>query len=221
MLTEPIIRECCNQNPRQLSDEGPCLMGADIGKAQHHFLIGKRIGEKRIAVLDYGSGDFNLLSDKIRRFNVKVACFDMMAEMHAVRAFQDAHPAVWGVIYSEAQRNAYNWQHEERKVTVNRSELLDHSHRAVIQKDVEFPRPGQDWKDLVKQLTNLARTVVRDPDTGTPKVRWVIRGRKNDHWRHALAYLALASETAPYSAEYRRATRRIGERTSGLTWMSG
>ena len=45
-------------------------------------------------------------------------------------------------------------------------------------------------------MTNLARTVVRDEKTGIPKVVWIVRGRKHDHWRHAWGYTVLAAERA-------------------------
>lgn len=220
LLTEQVLREACAEYPKFSSDEGPCFMGADIGKKDHHYFVAKKTGERSFEVLDYGMGDFNLLSDKIRRFHVSVGVFDMMAEMHAVRAFQKAHPQIWGSIYSEAQRNAYEWQPKELKVTSNRTEILDESHHYILRKDVILPRPMGDWTKFVKQMTNLARTVVRDEKTGTPKVRWIVRGRKNDHYRHAWALTVLASKMASMGRSVRKARRRKNEKPEGLTFMS-
>ena len=220
LLDDRTLREHTRDEPREYSDEGPCIMGADIGKSHHHYMVGRRSGERKIDVLDFGEGDFAKLADKIKRFNVTVACFDMMAEMHAVRAFQEAHGQTWGVIYSEAQRNAYDWNGKEMRVTVNRTELLDESHRTIIQGEASFPRPQDDWGKWSKQMCNLARTVVRDPNTGTPKVRWIVRGRKNDHYRHTWGYLVLAAQMAPISRRVRRIITPAEHSRGKRSWMS-
>jgi hypothetical protein len=220
VLDERTLRDHCRDEPRQRSDPGPCFLGADIGKKVHHYFVAKKTGEKKYDVMSYGATDWNGLHDISRAFNVQVGVLDMMAETHAVRGFQDTHPWAWGCIYSEAQRKAYEWNAKERKVTVNRTELLDHSHRLIIQGNVSFPRPDMHWKSWVTQMCNLARTIVKEEDTGTPKVRWVLRGRKNDHYRHGFAYLVLASETAPIARRERLIISPREARDEGLTWMA-
>jgi hypothetical protein len=220
VLDERVLRSHCRDEPRQRSDPGPCFLGADVGKQLHHYFVAKKVAEKKFDVLSYGVTDWNGLHDVSRAFNVRVGCLDMMAETHAVRQFQETHPWCWGCIYSEAQRKAYDWSSKDLKVTVNRTELLDHSHRLIIQGNVSFPRPDLHWQIWVKQMCNLARTIVKEEHTGTPKVRWVLRGRKNDHYRHAFAYLILAAETAPLAERERRIVTPREARNEQLTWMA-
>ena len=222
VLTEAAIRECLGQEPSRLSAQGPCWMGVDVGKKAHHYFIGQNTGERSREILRYGTvPTFEDLHDLEQRFNVDVGVMDEMAETHAVRDFVDAHNGWYGCWYSEAQRTAYDWNYKDYRVTVNRSELLDESHRAILHKRVEFPRAGDGWKPMVDQMCNLARVTVRDDKTGTPKVRWIIRGgRKNDHLRHAFAYGWLASLMTPIAADVRRIITPAQHAQRGTTYMA-
>lgn len=221
ILTEGALREVATDEPSRRSAQGPCFFGADVGKRDIHWWVGeKRAGE--LDMLAFGQcGDFGELLDIMRKFNVQVAVLDEMAETRKVREFKAAHGEVWGCWYSDAQRTGYDWGVRDRRVAVNRTELLDQSHRMIVQKLVRIPRPDDRWGELTKHMTNLARLVERSHETGLPKIRWVVRGgRKLDHWRHAFAYAVLAAEMAPIAERARliQAPRRTGG--ADLSWMS-
>jgi len=221
ILDEASLRAVTTDEPSKRSAQGPCFLGADVGKREIHWWAGeKRDGE--LEMLAFGVvGDFGELSDILRRFNVAVAVLDEMAETRKVREYKALHGEVWGCWYSDAQRTGYDWGVKERRVAVNRTELLDQSHRMIVQKLVKMPRPDDRWHDLVKHMTNLARLVERNKETGLPKIRWVVRGgRKLDHWRHAFAYAVLAAEMAPIAERARLIQSPRRTRPTALSWMS-
>lgn len=224
VLDEQLLLACVGDYARYHSARGPCVLGADVGKNDIHYMIGQKISDRQIELLDFGVlPDFGPLADRLQRFNVVKGCLDGMAETRKVNEFCAAHPECWAVWYSEAQRKAYDWVENENRVNVNRTELLDHSHQLVIQRRCVLPRKDDRWPEFVRQMCNLARIQQRDDETGLPTTRWVIRGgRKRDHFRHAFAYLALAAENSPVAASIRRIlTPAEARRSPGTTWMSG
>jgi Phage terminase large subunit (GpA) len=224
VLTEELLREICTQDAMRTSAAGPTAWGVDIGKSQHHWVVGERQSDNFAQVLAYGvARSWEELHDIYQRYNVAVGVIDQMAETSAVRDFCEQHGGLYGCWYSEAQRSDYDWIEREKRVTVNRTECLDASHRAILHKRIKTPRPGDAWKSWVEQMTNIARITVRDDQTGTPKVRWIIRGnRKNDHWRHALAYFCVALERAPIAERARRILTpyELGASQRRTSWMA-
>lgn len=206
VMTEKMLRECCGESPMMRAAQGPCFLGADVGKKVHHYFVGQRTSESGFEILSYGQvPDFSDLHDIWTRFNVTVGVLDEMAETRMVKEFVEAHNGAYGCWYSEAQRTDYDWNEREYRVTANRTEILDQSHRMVLHKTVTFPRPGDRWDMFIKQMTNLARITIRDEKTGMPKTKWIIRGgRKDDHLRHAFAYAVLAATIAPLAERARR-----------------
>jgi hypothetical protein len=221
-LDDAAMNAVMGDHARAHAAQGPCIAGCDVGKRDIPYMIGEKVTEKHIKVLDYGIvTDFGMLHDKWQRFNVVTAVIDEMAETRKVREFIDSHSGTWGCWYSESQRQAYDWKTKEERVTVNRTELLDHSHRMVIQKNVTFPRKDERWDPMVAQMKNIGRVQTRDDKTGLPKTQWVILGgRKNDHLRHAFAYMCLAAEDAPLSEQIRRIITPSQARSSSRTWMA-
>ena len=221
LLDETTLRAVTTDQPRRRSAQGPCFLGADIGKHDIHYFVGEK-REGMLDLVDYGTvPDFPDLLDVMVRCNVAVAVLDEMAETRKVREFKAAHGEVWGCWYSDAQRTGYDWGVRERRVAVNRTELLDQSHRIITQKLCTLPRIDDRWPELVKHMTNLARMVTDEAQTGLPKIRWVVRGgRKLDHFRHAFAYAVLAAEQCPISERARKviSTREYG--SGGRSWMS-
>lgn len=221
LLDRAALLAVATDQPMRRAAQGPCFLGADVGKKEIHWWV----GEKRENFLDFLAwgvvGTFPELLDVMRAFNVTVSVIDEMGETRTVREFKAEHGEVWGCWYSEAQRTGYDWGHRERRVTVNRTELLDQSHRQIVQKRCSIPRPGEGFDELVLHMTNLARLTERNPETGLPKTRWVVRGgRKLDHWRHAFAYAVLAAEMAPISERARLIISPKQKRPASLSWMS-
>ena len=207
MLDEAALSAVVGNEPAARASKGPCFLGADVGKEDIHWFV----GEKRAAQLDFLAfgicAEFSDLYDVAKRFTVEVGVLDEMAETRKVREFIQANPQFWGCWYSDAQRTGYEWNEAERRVSVNRTEILDQSHKLVTQGRCTLPRRDERWTQLVKHMTNLARVSKEDPTTGLPTVRWVVRGKKLDHWRHAFAYAVLAAEQASIAEKESRITR--------------
>lgn len=223
VLSERMLREILGSEPMQRSAQGPCFMGVDVGKRVHHYHIGQRLGDRTLDFLRYGkAASFEELHDLATKFNVDTGVMDEMAETHAVREFVDAHPGWYGCWYSEQQKGDYDFNDNTQMVKVNRTELLDHSHRTILQKRATLPRPDEQWEGFVKQMTNLARITLRDEKTGLPKTSWIIRGgRKNDHWRHSYAYAVLAAEQVGVAEHVRKIITPREHARSGASFMSG
>ena len=121
---------------------------------------------------------------------------DEAAETRSVREFKAAHTGkVYGCWYNESQKGRYRWNLPEYQVFVNRTESLDASHREIVSGEVEFPRKDEVFERLIlPQMLNLVRVVQVDDTTGARKARWIVRGTKRDHLRHAHNYARIALE---------------------------
>lgn len=221
LLDETTLKAVATDQPRRRSAQGPSFLGADVGKHDIHYFVGEK-REGLLEMIDYGTvADFPDLLDVMRRCNVVVAVLDEMAETRKVREFKAAHGEVWGCWYSDAQRTGYDWGAKERRVAVNRTELLDQSHRVITQRLCTLPRIDDRWPELVRHMTNLARMVTDAAQTGLPKIRWVVRGgRKLDHFRHAFAYAVLAAEQCPISERARKIITPREYGSGSRSWMS-
>jgi len=207
LLDDKALNACCRDDFREPQSTSETVMGADVGKNDIHYVIARKVSPSNLMTLDYAKlvdGDsgtaFEQLHDKIIRYNVKRCVIDEMAETRSVREFKDNHPEVAGCWYNPSQRKEYDWNYHTQTVTVNRTESLDASHRAITRTEVTFPRPDEGWKGFCQQMKNLARQRITDDKTGQSKVVWVVRGVKNDHFRHAWNYLCISASDAPVSS---------------------
>lgn len=221
-LSEALLNECLDRDrPRALRSEGPCALGADIGVRDIHYVIGGRMNYRDALIYDYGVvASFEDLDQLAKRHNVVTGVLDIGAETRKVREFLDAHQNWWGCQYVNKRATGYDWNQRARVVTANRTEALDASHRAFVEKRDRLPAPDERYHELlVPQLLNLARTRIEDTATGTVTHRWVVvGGAKNDHLKHAHAYFRMALDQVPVLARVTRA-RQAGEDAAFLPAM--
>ena len=221
VLDEPTLEAVMGQDPKRFSAQGPCWMGVDVGKHDLHWMVGERRSETHLETLAYGvAHEMGEIHDLSERFNVCCGVIDAMAETRVVREFLATHGGWYGCHYSDAQRTGYDFSAVQQRVAVNRTEILDHSHRQITQRRAIFPRKDSDWPEFVKHMTNIARTTIRDGQTGIPKTRWILRGAKRDHWRHAWAYGVLAAEQTPIATRARRIITPYGNGGGSRSWMA-
>jgi len=221
-LDAPMILRLCKGYPRVIRDQGPTIMGADVGK-QTHWIVGEKTTETHIKVLNWGTCETidDLGPDVIDKFGVRSGVIDQMAESHKVRAFCQAQNGLYGCYYSHQMRDHLDWNHRERVVTCNRTETLDLSHAMIVRAEIEFPRADTDLRELlIPQLTNLARVTRINPNTQRPEARWIVRGAKRDHWRHALNYLVMAGDRVSPSIQAHRSRLSKDSFTRSRSWMS-
>lgn len=209
-LTDQLILEACNTTPPQTRAEGPTAMGVDVGARDLHVVVAERRSEELAQVLAFPKvASFDDVAQLGERFNVRCAVIDGMAETRAVRAFKATAPWAWDCWYQEDKRGDYDWHELHRQVVVGRTESLDASHQRLIGKRTRLPRPSQTFREeVIPQLKNLARMPIEEEragvKTGRVKMRWVVRGTKNDHWRHALNYAEIALTRVAIAARVRR-----------------
>lgn len=231
-LTEGVVLAACNHDrPRELGSDGPCYLGADVGPKRIHWVVGERPTRGRQQVVAFGvahtEDDFISVLD---RYHVKAAVVDQMAETRAVRRIIERRPgAAWGCVYSEQQKNSYHWNERERIVTVNRTESLDESHARVTSGETQLPRADDKFRgkptdlnpdngEFLRSMCNIGRVTATDDETGARVSRWVLRGVKIDHYRHAFNYAEIASERVG-TREAAIAGRRRPSEPSG-SWMT-
>lgn len=212
-LTRAIVLAACTPDPRQPSSEGPCALGADVGPGKIHYEVREKLSDdgRRSRVVQWGEvADFEELDAVYRKFNVACAVIDAMAETRAVRDFLKRHPGqAFGCFYSPAQKAETVWNVPDQTVTVNRTESLDASHAEIVAGEVELPRPDDLFeKEVLPQLLNVARIVQTDEETGARRAKWIVRGAKNDHLRHAHNYARIALGRVGLAERLSRIRRR-------------
>lgn len=221
-LEAPMILRLCKSIPRSIRSPGPCIMGADVGK-QTHWMVGEKVTDTHLRVLNWGTVHTldDLGPEVIDRFGVKAFVIDQMSESHKVRSFCQTYQGGYGAYYSSQMRDHLDWNHKERTVTCNRTETLDASHAIIVNQQVDFPRSDQDLRDeVIKQFTNLARTTRINPNTKRPEARWIARGTKRDHYRHAWNYLVMAADRVSAGAFRRMRLKQTATFTHKRTFMS-
>jgi len=224
------LRELCN--PEVVASDkhqGPSALGADVGKKKIHCCTGYRPFGERFQITNwYLLDNFQQLKDVGTRHNVQVGVIDAMAETRQVRDFCKNTPWAWGSWYSRHQKDGYSWNHKTKQVTSLRTESLDASHYALIGNRLAFPRMSAFFeKEVAKQLANLARVIQEDERTGQQTAHWIVRGSKNDHYRHALSYFVMAAGRIGLSKDLikkQRAEREHRQRNRpgaarGNAWM--
>jgi len=222
-LEPPMVLRLCKSLPRAVRHQGPTAMGADVGKVTH-WMVGEKVTETYGRILSWGTVPTvdDLGPEVIDRFGVRSFVIDQMAESHKVRAFCASFTGGYGAYYSSQIRDRYDWNHKERTVTCNRTETLDASHAAIVHSRVEFPRADRDLtENLIPQLCNLARVIRKNENTQRMEPRWVNRGTKRDHWRHAFSYLWLAMDrVSPTTYRNRSKLEASPSFVRNRSWMS-
>jgi hypothetical protein len=100
------------------------------------------------------------------------------------------------------------WDLNESQVSVNRTEILDQSHRVIANREIELPRMSETVETFVKQMLINVKKLEKKKSTGIPIYRYIERGDKQDHFRHALNYFLLAcTRINEYSKSYFRGNR--------------
>ena len=220
-LDDAAILACCGSDARRLAHDGPCFAGADVGKNKIFYGVGSKRSESFLrGQAFYEVESFTDVHDLNRRYNVECGVVDAGAETREVRKFVESEPGWWGCMYTnQRQSGGYLWDPKSRMVNVNRTESLDGSHKMIVSKQVEWPRPDQMFREVVMpQLKNIVRTQKVDPDTKEITPKWVVRGAKNDDFRHTWNYMVIAA--ALCSLESSTARLRRTPRTQGASFMS-
>ena len=194
-LVQGDLVACARNYPMAASVDGtPCAMGVDVGR-ELHVVIGYRSNKKvkDIIKVTRVSG-FNDVMDLAKRFNVRCAVFDFYPETRKVREFKgDAEFAVFGCYYHDSHKGMPAWDWKNGTVKVNRTEMCDASHNAVINGEIVLPRHQiLEVREYMKEMCNIAKVLEEDQETGAKEYKY--RKLGPDHYRHATNYFLLACE---------------------------
>jgi hypothetical protein len=182
----------------RMSTHTETVMGVDIGDPMW-CVVGLRTGDDTYQIL-YASpvNTFDELHDIADRMNVKMCVMDAMPDIHASRSFQKAEPyTVYRCHYSEQMPGSPNFDGKSGTVKCNRNEWCDRVYDVFSNRKMRLPRMSSEIKRYAEQMTHTAKTLIKNPDTGIAKPRWIKLG-SDDHYFHATLYFLLAcSRTSP------------------------
>jgi hypothetical protein len=111
-----------------------------------------------------------------------------------VRAFRESvSREVYGCIYQEHQRGPASWDVVDGIVRINRTEVCDATHSLCVTGGrLLLPRRNPEIEEWVRHMTNIAKVLEEDKDTGSKEYHY--RKLGPDHYRHSLNYAYLASQ---------------------------
>ena len=188
------IYGCCGLDPMQMSWDGKCAMGIDVGKLLH-IVIGYRVSKEQYRIVKTVSvSNFEDVHDLARRFHVSNCVIDALPETRMVREFQKAEPyEIFLCEYQERLSTGPVWKLDVGIVKCNRTEICDQTHALIMTpKKCELPRRCDEIEEYAKEMSNIAKVLEEDKETGTKIYRYRKLGA--DHYRHATNYFYLAAE---------------------------
>jgi hypothetical protein len=220
-LNENDVYACCGQEPMLLKHNGPTCMGVDVG-TKLHVVIAERPTRETLKIVKLGRYDsFNDLHDLARDFNVRSAVLDLFPEKRKVVEFaKNESFSVFGCNYVETAIGNIFWDEKAKVVRGNRTEICDMSHEVVSTPGcLEIPRRCEEVSQFAREVSNIAKTLVENPDTGQQVFRYKPVGSRVDHYRHALNYCILASQRVGTISDSKFLSR-FRSRRKRRTWMT-
>jgi hypothetical protein len=182
-LTKQDIYSCCGVEAMRNKDDGPCAMGADVGRLIHVVIAKKLINGKKQVVYLGRHSDISDLYELSRRYNVKIGCMDLYPETRMVRDFQRASKyGVWGLEYHEKQTKGVVEDQVGMVLKVSRTESMDNVHNIVSGGGVIVPHRSKEVDEYALEMTNTAKILDEDAQ-GNRIYRYKKLGA--DHYYHA------------------------------------
>lgn len=182
-LTKQDVYSCCGVETVRSTDDGPCALGADVGKLIH-VVIAKRTanGKKQVVYLGRHT-HIDDLYELSRRYKVKIGCMDLYPETRMVRDFQRSSKyQVWGLEYHEKQVKGIVEDQVGLVLKIGRTESMDNVHNVIVEGGIVIPRRSKEVDEYALEMTNTAK--ILDEDT---KGNRIYRYKKlgDDHFYHA------------------------------------
>lgn len=190
------IYALCTSNMQLNAFPGPAAMGVDQPKAEggkFHVTIGYKSAAKACNVIRVCiRNTWTELADLMDSFSISRCVVDALPDQAKAREFAKTFSGkVFLCYYAEKQKGAAKWNEHDWIVSVDRTESLNDSTRAIHEQRVSIPRrDDEDIKLLARHMHNIARKKEEDKDSGSVRQTWVKTGA--DHYRHAFNYLYLA-----------------------------
>jgi len=194
LLTRENVYALCGPDLPFSAHNGPCAMGVDVGKT-FHVIIGARTANDQYQIFYTGTcKDWPEIHQLARHFNVKSSVIDIRPYENSARRFQKEEPyKIYLCEYKETQILQPNFSLQTGVVQVGRTWILDETHNLVVTPGrLKIPKMNAHTKTFAHQLCQTAKQRIIDKQSGESKYRYVKVGDKQDHFRHALNYFALA-----------------------------
>lgn len=192
-LQPSVVYGRCGQDLPMIAHPGPCCMGVDVG-AELNVIVGFRPNEKQLQVCHLARiTDFNELNRLMERFHVKCCVIDMEPELRKAREFANAFPyRVFLCDYMDSLTAGPTWDDSKRIVKANRTETCDATHELFTSDLITLPVRSAEIEVFAKQACSMAKVLEEEPMSGSKN--YVYRKLGDDHYRHALNYLWIASK---------------------------
>jgi phage terminase large subunit GpA len=203
------VLSLCGEAMLEEKSERPCTMGVDTGKQLHVVILREDPNdfEKHHVIHLAVCHDFPELDALMERFQVERCVIDGLPETHATREFSRRHSGkVYMNFFNIHQRGAVHWDHQARTVQVNRTESLDASRAAIRHRKVVLPRRVPLVELFANHLTQDARILEEDPDTGAQSYKYIRTGE--DHFSLAFSYAWMSASDESGAQGWLRFLRR-------------
>lgn len=191
-LDKVLVLSRCTSDLNRMVSTGETVMGVDINKSIN-VVIGTRTSRESYDISHIGEyNDLHEIHDIALKMNVHTAVIDSGPYDHGVREFQKTEPyTIYLCQYSEQMPGVPHFDRKTGIVKVNRNEWCDKVHTTFTETKIRIPRESVTINEYAKQMTKTAKTIIKHPDTGLKKPRWIPLG--DDHYFHATLYFLLAA----------------------------
>jgi hypothetical protein len=192
------VLSLCSEALLEEKSERPCTMGVDTGKQLHVVILREDPDdfEKYHVVHLATCHEFSELDVLMKRFQVERCVIDGLPETHATREFAGRHAGkVYMNFFNPHQRGAARWDHQARTVQVNRTEALDASRAAIRRRRLALPRRMPIVELFAHHLTQDARILEEDPDTGMQSYKYIRTGENHFSLAFTYAWLSASDES--------------------------
>ena len=185
----------CGARPLMPKERRLHVMGVDTGKDFHVVILARDwYRECPLELVETRTvQSFGELDRLMRQYGTQRCVIDGMPETHATRDFARRHRNVFLCFFSEGQTGNPNWDRQNEKVTVNRTEALDASRTIIRDRRLTLPQATPEIHEFARHLACDAKVLEEDEKTGDRRYRYVRTGA--NHYSMALTYALLAAES--------------------------
>lgn len=183
---EQVLALCDPARHFPIGCKQPTAMGVDVGSTLHCTIL-DHVGVVQVFQVRH----FEELSNYILRYNVRELVIDALPETRKVRELIEKHKwKAWACYYNDNQKGEYNWNDEQRIVSVNRTESLDAGTLSILESRFCLPQRNTEIELFAQHCENTAKASEENKDKGEKK--YVYKKLGPDHYRHSLNYAMIA-----------------------------
>ena len=193
-LTTAHILKMCGVKPMSNASLGTTA-GIDVNPiAGHRLVISRPHASKLREVVHLGVyPSMEDIAQKLRVFDTKRFVIDAQPDVEGAKNLCKAFRGKGHICYySDSQKGDYNWNDNERIVTVNRTESLDASQRLLRDLLLILPTRSPMVDQFAEECCGVARVLEKNEKTYEVKARYLeLTSSQRVDFRHALNYDSL------------------------------